>query len=163
MKARRILLFVFMLLSIAINVFIIVEGATNGGDSSNQSLGITNWLIDIAKEVDPNGGFASDSNFAHIVTRKLFGHFGLFALDGILSTLMFVFMDEFMERKKEIIISILMYGFFFAFVSELVQYFTPGRYMSMVDVLIDYSGYVIAGAVTYFISFVVIHNKKTNP
>lgn len=150
-----------MFLSLSINVFILIEGATNGGDSSNQSLGITNWLIDIAKEVDPNGGFASDSNFAHVVTRKLFGHFGLFALDGILSTLMFVFMDEFMDRKKEIIISILMYGFFFAFVSELVQYFTPGRYMSMVDVLIDYSGYVILSAFTYLFSYFVIRKKES--
>lgn len=159
MKKRNIIFTIFLLLSLAINTFIVFEGATNGNDSSSQSFGVTNWVLDVIGKIDPNSWMVLDRDAAHALIRKLIGHFALFGLSGIISTLMFVFINNPLKKKIQIVISNMMYGFYFALVSELVQHFTPGRYMSFVDVMIDFSGYVLFGGITFIIYLLIANHK----
>ena len=57
-------------------------------------------------------------------------------------------------------ISALAIGLSVAFISEAMQFVTPGRYMSIIDVLIDYSGFVLFGGITYLIFFLVNRKKE---
>jgi len=160
MKKRNILFVVFLLLSLAINAFIVFEGATNGNDSSSQSFGVTNWVVDVIGKIDSNSWMVLDRDAAHALIRKLIGHFALFGVSGIFSTLMFLFINDSLKKKTQIVISSMMYGFFFAFISELAQYFTPGRYMSFLDVMIDFSGYVLFGGITFIIYLLIANHKS---
>lgn len=160
MKTRKILFYIFLALSVAVNIFIVIEGATSGSESESQSFGFTAWFIDVVRNIDPESGIVQNPETTHAVIRKLVGHFGLFGLSGILSTLMFLFINDSMTRKIQIIICTSMYGFFFALVSELAQYFTPGRYMSFIDVLIDFSGYILFSGLTFLIYYFIYKHKE---
>ena len=161
MKTRRILCYIFLVLSVAINVFIVVEGGINGDNSASQSFSFTQMFIDLVKKIDPNSPIVQNPEITHSVIRKLVGHFGLFGVSGILTTTMLSLIDDaYKDKKLQIVISSAFIGLFVAFLSELMQLFTPGRYMSFIDVLIDYSGYILFGGLTFLIFYLAYHHKK---
>ena len=152
MKKRKILFFVFLALSIAINVFIIVEGAVDAEGSSSQSFGVTQLVINIFKAIAPDSRIATDPDFAHHLVRKLVGHFGLFGVSGILTILTFIFgHEDFDKMKVRIVINSSVLGLSVAFISELLQLTAPGRAFAFTDVLIDFSGYLLFGGITFLI------------
>ena len=156
MKKRRILFFIFLALSIAINVFILIEGAVDASGSSSQSLGITQFVINIFKAIAPNSRIATDPEFAHHLVRKLVGHFGLFGVSGILTTLTFIFGHaDFDKMKKRIVINSLVLGLSVAVISELLQLTAPGRAFAFTDILIDFSGYLLFGGITFLIYYLI--------
>ena len=163
MKKRQILFYIFLVLSIAINVFIIVEGAIDAEGSSSQSFGITQIVINIFKAIAPNSRIATDPDFAHHLVRKLVGHFGLFGVSGILTTLTFIFgHTDFDKMKIRIVINSSVLGLSVAFISELLQLTAPGRAFAVTDVLIDFSGYVLFGGTTFLIYYLVHKHKSKN-
>ena len=163
MKKRQFLFYIFLVLSIAINVFIIVEGAIDAEGSSSQSFGITQIVINIFKAIAPNSRIATDPDFAHHLVRKLVGHFGLFGVSGILTTLTFIFgHTDFDKMKIRIVINSSVLGLSVAFISELLQLTAPGRAFAVTDVLIDFSGYVLFGGTTFLIYYLVHKHKSKN-
>ena len=161
MKTRSILFYIFLILMVMVDVFIIVEGGINGTNSASQSAGITQWLVSIIEKINPSSRFVTDPEWAHMVIRKLVGHFGLFGVSGILTVVTLSMLDNaYINRKIEIMISALAIGLSVAFISEAMQFVTPGRYMSIIDVLIDYSGFVLFGGISYLIFFLVNRKKE---
>ena len=100
-----------------------------------------------------------------MLIRKGLGHFGLFACTSI-TALVFIFLQFKKDSHKLIAFSIsACCGFLLAFLSELIQYFTPGRGPSWSDVLIDFSGYlsvIIIGLLIILIIFIYRMIKKKN-
>lgn len=103
----------------------------------------------------------SFSELAYIV-RKLFGHFGLFAVTALFGT---IFIS--LTFKKELhmiyasLISLLL-GFSLAGFSELIQLYTPGRYGARKDVGIDTGGYALTVVISLIVLSIIILIKYIN-
>ena len=159
MKARKILFYIFASIALAINVLIIVESCIGGEGSASQSISVSESIADAIESLFP------DSNIDHVAfhsaIRKIVGHFLLFGLSGIFTCLTFVMNDYLRVKLKwKNIIIIASIGLTVAFISELIQYFTPGRYGALLDILIDYAGYILFGGLTYLITYLIF--KKHN-
>lgn len=99
---------------------------------------------------------------AYGFVRKAMGHAGLSAVlgFGVLATLWLLL------KRKYLIITSLPICYFYAYISEFIQKFTPGRYASWNDVFIDFAGTVV-GMIVAIVMIVVISllwrliNKKS--
>jgi VanZ family protein len=56
-------------------------------------------------------------------------------------------------------LSIILYGFLFAGLTEIIQLYTPGRAGVMSDVFIDYSGYMTSVGIIVLIYFIIEYIK----
>lgn len=146
----KIVKWIILILAVAINVFIIVNACMNGTMSSQESGRFSRFVAVILNFFSPN--YINDGNFDNFagIIRKLVGHFGLFALNGIFTTLSFhLFLKD--TKLKSVYYSIgfsLGLGFVVAAISELIQIFTPDRFGSWLDILIDFSGYLLGFGLT---------------
>lgn len=161
MKTKKILFWIFCVLALATNVLIIVMAAIPSNESANQSLGFTKWFISIIEKIDPNSPIVTNIEVTHAVLRKLVGHFGLFGVSGVFTSLTILFYKDVLVDKKFAAYGISMaFGLVFAFVSELVQLVTPGRAFAITDVCIDYSGYIIFGGLVFLVAGLVMKSKE---
>lgn len=159
MKKQTIYKYILLTLTLAINVFIIVNSCLNGSTSGDESNGVAHFFANIINFVGPNT--INDSNFGDFayVIRKLIGHFSLFLVNGLLS---FVTAHEFMKNWRFAkfywtIAVTLFFGLFIASLSEVIQLFTPGRFGSMVDVGIDFGGFTLGAGISFLI---LVLNKQ---
>ena len=145
MKKGSILKWILLTLTVAVNVFIIVNACINGTISSQESGWFSKTFASVINFFSPN--YITDANFDNFaaITRKLVGHFGLFAVDGFVSTLTtYEFLkDSKFENDLVLFGSPLLLGLLVAGVSELIQIFTPDRYGSFFDILIDFGGFIL--------------------
>lgn len=161
MKRRNILMIIFGVIALAINVLIIVESLKGGSSSSTSSYGFTQMIIDFIKWINPSSHIDENPEKVHAVVRKLFGHFLLFGASGIFTTLTIGMLDEATTtKKKEFIISSLMVGLTLAITSELIQIVVPERYGTPIDMLIDFSGYILFFAITFFILYIIQYKSE---
>ena len=165
MKARKILFYIFASIALAINVLIRVESCIGGEGSAAQSMSVSESIAQAIENMFPNANI--DHAAFHSAIRKIVGHFLLFGLSGIFTCLAFMMndflMNKFMWKNIFFIAGV---GLLIAVISELIQYFTPGRYGALMDILIDYSGYILFGGLTYLITFLILRktkNKEKNP
>ena len=159
MKARKILFYIFTSIALAINVLIIVESCIGGEGSASQSISVSESIADAIENMFPSANI--DHISFHSAIRKIVGHFLLFGLSGIFTTLSFL-MNDFLRNKFKWknIIFIASIGLLVAVISELIQYFVPGRYGALTDILIDYSGYVLFGGLTYLITILIFKKHQ---
>ena len=76
---------------------------------------------------------------AYFFVRKLMGHFGLNALWGL-----GIFATLLLTCKRKYIVALSpLFTLTLASLSEILQYFTPGRYCLLTDVVIDFCGSLI--------------------
>ena len=150
----KILMIIFLILAVGINVFIIVEAAMSGSNSASQS----SWVGDIIAKIF---NITPDENFYHLV-RKLVGHFGLYVVNGVITTLAEYFLIKFKNQYKEklLLIIFLASGVALASISEFVQILAQNRGPAFTDILINFSGYFLGGGIVYLICF--FKNKKTS-
>ena len=94
----------------------------------------------LTAEFEVNTGLFED---AYSFTRKLVGHMGLSAILGF-----GIFGTTFLLTKRKRMCAVLTpaLSFTYAGISELIQKFTPGRFCTLSDVLIDFLG-AMTGAV----------------
>lgn len=99
---------------------------------------------------------------AYGFVRKAMGHAGLSAVlgFGVFGTLWLLL------KRKYLIITSLPLCYFYAYISEFIQKFTPGRYASFSDVFIDFAGTVVGMLVAIVMIIVVgllwrLVNKKS--
>ena len=153
-KKYKIPMIIFLVLAIAINAFIIVEAAMSGEDSGNQS----GWLANIIAKIF---NITPDENFHHLV-RKLIGHFSLYVVDGVITSLAEYYLIKYREMYKYrlIIIIYLGSGVFLASFSEFVQLLALNRGFAVTDMLINFSGYFLGALIIFLICFFVNRNKK---
>lgn len=158
MKARKVLFYVFLVLSIATNVLIIIESSIGGGGSAAQSFSFSEWFINLLESI---GISITDKEAFHAVFRKLVGHFLLFGFSGCF-TMLSLIMNDFLTNKFtwKINLFCLALGVIVALISELIQAFVPGRAGTFTDVFIDLAGYISFTGITYLIYFLVIRHKR---
>ena len=161
LKSLSVIKWIVIVLAIAINIFIIVSASLPGAESTNES----NWIVEPVKVVinSIKADTINESNIGTFsaVIRKLVGHFSLFLVSGVLTTLSikFLYYDQTQNLMKFVIISSIS-GLFLAVLTETIQVFVPGRSGEITDALIDFGGYIIA-VILISIS-VYIHKRKTS-
>ncbi len=161
LKRLSVIQWIIIALTIAVNIFIIVNSCLPAEESTQASRWIVDPLQNIINAIKPNtiNGSNIDS-FTHIV-RKIIGHFFLFVISGLLTTVSIKFIDYDYEQKffKFVIISSIS-GLFLAILTEFTQKFVPGRSGEAVDVLIDFSGYMLSTLIVCLIIYLT-RNKTT--
>ena len=166
MKKYNISAWIILVVALAINAFIIVNACLNGTISSQESGRLSTFLASIINVFSPNS--INDGNFNEFafMIRKMVGHFGLFAFDGIFSSLAFyLFLKDTKLKSPFYLIGFsLGLGFVVAAVSELIQIFTPDRYGSWGDIGIDFGGYLLGFgllfAVLIFANFISFKKEQ---
>lgn len=158
--------FVMLFIALAINIFIIVNACFKGAKSSNISTSVgeavINGINDIAGE-DIISAPARPSFLAFF--RKFGGHFCLFGLSGIFTSLTFyLFLKKSKLKNPFIIFGIsLLVGFIIACVSEFIQVSVDGRFGSWKDVGIDSSGYLLGLIAVLIVAIIIKFSvKNTN-
>ena len=151
-----------MVLAIAIDVFIIVNACLPSGPSTQES----NWIVEPAKTVinTIKENTINESNIDQFSSfiRKFVGHFSLFLVSGVLTTLSikFIYYDLSKNFVKFAIISCIS-GLFLAVLTEFIQLFVPGRSGELLDVLIDFSGYFLATLIIGLIVYIRMRKTST--
>jgi len=163
MKNKRrlnILLWIFFSISLAINLVIIINAFIPGDESAQTSFWVADLLANIINGI--RAQTITDTNLAEFtyLVRKLIGHFSLFLVDGI-----FVGLTAYCYSLLKVkcpwwwnVISTFEVGLSVAALSEFIQLFIPGRVGSIIDVLIDMSGYLIAMLIILVI-FLIRHRS----
>ncbi len=155
-KSKKIIKWIVLAFAIAINVFIIINACIPGAQSSQES----NWIVEPIKNIinaiktDTINASNYDSFSSFI--RKFIGHFSLFGLSGVLTTLSYKFFvyDKTSKLSFFIIFSSIT-GLFLAILTEFIQLLVPGRSGEILDVLIDLSGYFIGLLIVVLIVYIL--------
>ena len=149
-------------LAVLINGYIIMHSCLDAMKSTEASTGVVQVAEDVVNTVSP--GTVTPENhdsFASFI-RKAFGHFGLFVISGLLSSLAFyLWLKPLSWSKHYWIASIgLAFGLSMGILTELIQLNVPGRSGEFTDVLIDFSGYLLGALIISFILFIIFINKN---
>ena len=149
-------------LALAINVFIIVHSCLDATQSSAASGGVTDFLVKIINGIKP--GTITDANYGQFASfvRKAIGHFGLFMVSGLLTTLAFYLVLNMFKWAKYYlqIITALAFGLTIAILTEVIQLNVDGRSGEFTDVLIDYGGYILGFSIIFLILFLLIRRQN---
>lgn len=153
MKKENILKWVVLALAVAVNVFIIVNGFIEGAKSAEISGNFSQVVENIVNDISE--GTVTDANRVQFraFNRKLFGHFCLCGLSGILTTLSYhLFLKDYQIgfHVFGMVISST-FGFMIALFSELAQLVTKDRVFAMKDVAIDFVGYFLGILLIYLL------------
>ena len=155
MKKGNVFKWIVFGFALAINVFILINSFITGDASTAESNAVISTAVNVINNISP--GTVSSNNFESFVRfiRKLFGHFGLFAISGLLTTWALYFFLKDGKHGHFLDISGISFldGLVVAWLSELIQLFIPGRSGSSVDVLIDLLGYLIGVLLVILILF----------
>jgi VanZ family protein len=148
----KYLKYVFLVIYIFITIIIFYKAFENNEQSTESSDKVTDTIVDAIDQITP--GEESITNKVDIEDIKLWvrkgiGHFGVFALLGVFTTLTYYLFI--MKRNLSIIITLLS-GLFTAIISECIQLFSEGRVGSFIDVILDFGGFII----TFLITEVII-------
>lgn len=155
---------IICVLAVAINAYIIMHSCLDAAKSTEASSGVVQVTEDVVNTVSP-GTITPENHesFASFI-RKAFGHFGLFVISGLLSSLAIYFVFNPLKWSKYwlLIVISLVFGLAMGITTELIQLNVPGRSGEFKDVLIDFSGYVFGFLIILLILFLVIRkqNKK---
>ena len=149
-------------LAVAINAYIIMHSCLNGTNSSKASQGIVDISENVVNTISP--GTVNESNYAAFATfiRKAFGHFGLFMVSGLLSSLAVYLAFKPLKWSKPFIIVIIgiSFGILLAVITEVIQLNVPGRSGQFTDVLIDSGGYLLGLLIIALIVFLVVKSQR---
>lgn len=161
-KTKSLYLFrIFLLLSIILNAFILINAFIPGDDSAVASFWVADIfakIINFLKADTINSG--NIESFTYVI-RKLIGHLGLFLIDGSFVGLTF-YIYSLRHKNPNFWFStlyIFLTGVFVASFSEMIQIFIPGRVGSINDFLIDLGGYLLA-LIVLFLIFLLKQSKK---
>lgn len=129
--------YIFLVIAIALAGFILFT-STNTGATHSQLGGRTiQWVNEVFF-----GGSLSEMEKSSIVgvAVKLFGHFGLFCLDGLF---FFLFLRETPLKLRGKTLMLICIGIILSCLGEFIQLFSDGRNGNVFDIVIDYSGYML--------------------
>ena len=149
-------------LAIAINVFIIVHSCLNASQSSEASGGVVLFFKSIINFFKP--GAINDGNidtFSGFI-RKAVGHFGLFMVSGLLTSLAVYLSFKPMKWYKHYLLVIigLSFGLLMGIITEVIQLNIEGRSGEFTDVLIDFSGYLVGTFIVGLILFLTFRKRN---
>lgn len=150
-----------IVLAVAINGYIIMHSCLDAVESTKASSVVVDAAEEVVNTVKPNTVTPENyDSFASFI-RKAFGHFGLFVISGLLSSLAFYLSFSIFKWAKQYFIAMigLSFGLIMGATTELIQLNVPGRSGEITDVLIDFSGYLLGTLIIALILFLVIRNK----
>ena len=152
---------VLCVLAVAINAYIIMHSCLDAAQSTQQSSGVVEVVEEAVNTIAP--GTITPENHDSFATfiRKAFGHFGLFTISGLLSSLAIYFAFNPMKWSKYylLVIMSLGLGLLMGITTELIQLNVPGRSGEFRDVLIDFGGYLLGFLIILLILFLVIRHS----
>lgn len=155
---KKIYQIILGILYISLIVFFSYSCLQNGDSSGNFSVQVSKGIANVLNSIFKTS-YVVDDNFVHLV-RKLIGHYGYFVLLGIVSSLFYYSFNN-LGLVKKIIINFLS-ALVFALISEFIfQLITSGRAASIIDVLIDYSGFITSAIIISTI-YIVRNKNKTS-
>lgn len=97
--------------------------------------------------------------------RKGLAHFMGFITFGFVSFFLYILcIEEYRKKINMTYVVILINGLVFAILTEVIQIFVPGRDGTIKDVLLDYSGYLIAFiiAISIYLIYKMVKKHKEN-
>ena len=149
-------------LALAINAYIIMHSCLDAAESTKASQGVVEVAEDVVNTVSPGTITPENHDTFATIIRKSFGHFGLFAVSGLLSSLaVFLALHPFKWANQFVVVIIgLSFGLLMGIITETIQLSVPGRSGEFTDVLIDFSGYLLGALIVALILFLVI--RKLN-
>ena len=163
-KKYLIFTIIICVLAVAINAYIIMHSCLDAAKSTEASNGVVEVAEEAVNTISP--GTVTPENHDSFATfiRKLFGHFGLFVISGLLSSLAIYLSINPQKWSKYywLIIISLGFGLFMGSLTEIIQLNVPGRSGQFTDVLIDFGGYLLGFLIILLILFLIIRkqNKK---
>ena len=160
-----VLSIVFVSLSVLINAFIIYQSCLKGSSSSSWSDNVTKTAADVINTIAPNTITEKNMPDFSSFIRKAIGHYGLFGINGIVTTLAIYFSISYTSFYKHhwgIAISG-SFGLLIASLTEIIQSFVPGRSGQITDVIIDFAGFFTSVAIVYLIIILALDHKKKAP
>lgn len=102
----------------------------------------------------------SEATTFEAFVRKSIGHFSLFLFTGFIGLItFFIFLFNKFSNKKIVLIT-LSSGLFLAALSEFIQRFRPQRNGNLLDVLIDFIGFLIGASAALLIMYLIYKKKK---
>ena len=163
-KKYLIFTIIAVVFALAINGYIIMHSCLNATSSGKASQPIVDFAETVVESATGDSNTINDTNYAAFATfiRKAFGHFGLFMVSGLLTSIAFFLVlnpHKWAKYYLQIIIA-LAFGLTIAAITEIIQLNVPGRSGEFTDVLIDYGGYVFGFLIIFLILFLVIKSKN---
>lgn len=155
MKKQKIYKWIIISIALAINVFILVNSFFGGNMSNAVSNSMTSAAASVVNGISKDAVNGSNRETFVVIIRKLFGHFGLFGLSGVMSTWSFylIFKDTKYNYFFRFGLLSFLFGLGVAWLAEFVQLFADGRSGSSADVAIDMLGYFIGVLLVIFVLF----------
>lgn len=161
-KLDLFLMIIFTVLALAINAYIIYHSCLNGAQSSQASQGVVEVSEEVVNTVRP--GTVTPENYNAFATfiRKSLGHFGLFVVSGIFSSLSIYYIFKDFKWIKHFLSTIfaLSFGLIIAMTTEIIQLNVPERSGEFTDVLIDYGGYLLGAFLVGLLLFLIIRHQR---
>ena len=161
-KKYLIFTIIICVLAVAINAYIIMHSCLDAAASTEASNGVVEVSEEVVNTISP--GTVTPENHDSFATfiRKAFGHFGLFVISGLLSSLAIYLSLNPQKWSKYywLIIISLGFGLFMGSLTEIIQLNVPGRSGQFTDVLIDFGGYLLGFLIILLILFLIIRNKN---
>ena len=153
-----------IILAVAINGYIIMHSCLDAIESTKASQGVVEVAEEVVNTVRPETITPENHDSFATFIRKAFGHFGLFAVSGVLSSLAFYLSLSPYSWCKHFMNTMfsLVFGLFMGILTEMIQLSVPGRSGEAVDVLIDFSGYLVGTLLLGLILFLVIRKLRKN-
>ena len=155
---------VVVILAIAINAYIIMHSCLDASKSTEASAGVIEVAENVVNTIKPNTITSENySSFATFI-RKAFGHFGLFMISGLLSSLaIYLSLSPFDWSKHYInVIFSLSSGLLMGIITETIQLSVPCRSGEIKDVLIDFSGFLLGTLLIGLILFFILKKKRNS-
>ncbi len=115
---------------------------------------VLNYVVKVIE--NENALSTISQEFAKFLAKVL-GHMSFFVLQGILAIFMICHYKSKEKWLNFFIVAIS--GIFTAWVSEFVQFFIPGRFCSIDDIIVDLSGYIF-GIIIALLSIIIVKKLK---
>ena len=163
-KKYLIFTIIVCVLAVAINAYIIMHSCLNASQSTEASSGVVDFIENVVNTIAPGTVTTENHGTFTNLIRKLFGHFGLFVISGLLSSLaIYLSLNPWKWSKYWMLIaSSLVFGLLMGALTEIIQLNVPGRSGQVTDVLIDFGGYLLGFLIILLILLLIIRkqNKK---
>ena len=149
-------------LALLINAYIIMHSCLNASQSTEASRGVVDVTEDVINTVAPNTITPENHDSFALFIRKAFGHFGLFVISGLFTSLAVFLLLNMTSSSQHYINAVigLSLGLLLAIITETIQLFVEGRSGEITDILIDFSGYLLGALIVGLVLFIVIRNRN---
>ena len=149
-------------LALLINAYIIMHSCLNASQSTEASRGVVDVTEDVINTVAPNTITPENHDSFALFIRKAFGHFGLFVISGLFTSLAIFLLLNMTSSSQHYINAVigLSLGLLLAIITETIQLFVEGRSGEITDILIDFSGYLLGALIVGLVLFIVIRNRN---